>query len=52
MSCCSSRAFFLSTFSDSEFHENRIDPLPYRTEDFTESNIFVKEILETGVKIV
>ena len=30
----------------------RIDPLPYKTEDFTESNIFVKEILETGVKIV
>jgi predicted nucleotidyltransferase len=129
MSCCSSRVFFLSTFFDREFHENkgvvsmaevprgimnllreyvaeleknnihletaillgsyakgdfgdidialvsddfqgvrfldkekirrlilsidyRIDPLPYKTEDFTESNIFVKEILETGVKIV
>ena len=30
----------------------RIDPLPYRTEDFTEDNLFVKEILKTGVRIM
>ena len=30
----------------------RIDPLPFKTEDFKESNLFVKEILRTGIKIV
>ena len=29
----------------------RIDPLPYRTKDFTAENFFVQEILKTGVKI-
>ena len=29
----------------------RIDPLPYQTKDFTEENLFVQEILMTGVKI-
>jgi predicted nucleotidyltransferase len=30
----------------------RISPLPYRTEDFMEDNLFVKEILDTGIKII
>lgn len=30
----------------------RIDPLPYRSEDFNEEDLFVKEILKTGVRIV
>ena len=30
----------------------RIEALPYRPEDFTEDDLFVKEILETGVRIV
>ena len=29
----------------------RIDPLPYQTKDFIEENLFVQEILKTGVKI-
>ncbi len=29
-----------------------IDPLPYRSEDFNEEDLFVKEILKTGVRIV
>lgn len=29
-----------------------ISPLPYRPEDFDESDLFVKEILETGIRIV
>ena len=28
-----------------------IDPWPYRPEDFTEDDLFVKEILKTGVRI-
>ena len=28
-----------------------IEPHPFRTEDFTEENPFVKEIISTGVKI-
>ena len=30
----------------------RISPLPYRPEDFTPDNLFVREILQTGVRIV
>ena len=30
----------------------RIDPLPFRSEDFEEDNLFVKEILETGIKVL
>jgi len=30
----------------------RLSPLPYKIEDFDESNLFVKEILETGTRIV
>jgi predicted nucleotidyltransferase len=30
----------------------RISPFPYKTKDFTEDDLFVKEILETGIKIV
>ncbi|MGA2298144.1 MAG: nucleotidyltransferase domain-containing protein [FCB group bacterium] len=29
-----------------------ISPLPYRTEDFTEDNLFVKEILKYGIRII
>jgi len=29
-----------------------ISPMPYRPEDFNDSDYFVKEILETGIKIV
>ena len=29
----------------------RIDPLPYRPEDFDESDLLVKEILATGIEI-
>lgn len=29
-----------------------LSPLPYRTEDFTPDDPFVREILETGIKIV
>jgi uncharacterized protein len=29
-----------------------ISPLPYRPEDFTEDDLFVKEIIETGIRIV
>lgn len=29
-----------------------ISPLPYRPEDFTKDDLFVKEILETGIRIV
>ena len=29
-----------------------ISPLPYRPEDFDESDLFVKEIIETGVQII
>ena len=30
----------------------RIDPLPFKTEDFREDNPFVKEILKTGIRII
>lgn len=30
----------------------RISPFPYKTENFTQDDLFVKEILETGIKIV
>jgi predicted nucleotidyltransferase len=30
----------------------RIDPLPFKSEDFTEDNLFVKEILKTGIRII
>ena len=30
----------------------RIEPLPYRSEDFTEDDLFVREIVKTGVKIL
>ena len=29
-----------------------ISPLPYRPEDFDESDLFVKEIIKTGIRIV
>lgn len=29
-----------------------ISPMPYRPEDFNESDYFVKEILETGIRII
>ncbi|MDP1994123.1 MAG: nucleotidyltransferase domain-containing protein [Ignavibacteria bacterium] len=29
-----------------------LSPLPFRPEDFDESNLFVKEILETGIRII
>ncbi|MCL4550452.1 MAG: nucleotidyltransferase domain-containing protein [Bacteroidetes bacterium] len=29
-----------------------ISPLPYRPEDFTEDDLFVKEIIKTGIRIV
>lgn len=29
-----------------------ISPMPYRPEDFNDSNYFVKEILETGIRII
>ncbi len=32
--------------------DSSISPLPYRPEDFTEDDLFVKEILETGIKVV
>ena len=30
----------------------RIDPMPFKTEDFREDNPFVKEILKTGIRII
>jgi len=30
----------------------RIDPLPFKSEDFEEDNLFVKEILETGISVL
>lgn len=32
--------------------DSRISPFPYRTEDFNKDDLFVKEILETGTKII
>ena len=32
--------------------DHRIDPLPFRTKDFKENNLLVKEILETGIRII
>lgn len=29
-----------------------ISPLPYRPEDFTEDDLFVKEIIQTGIRII
>jgi uncharacterized protein len=29
-----------------------ISPMPYRPEDFNESDYFVREILETGIRII
>jgi len=29
-----------------------ISPMPFRPEDFNDSNYFVKEILETGIRII
>lgn len=37
--------FLLKTSTDLEVH-------PFKTEDFTEDNPFVKEILRTGLKII
>jgi len=31
---------------------NDISPMPYRPEDFNDGDYFVKEILETGIRIV
>ena len=32
--------------------DHRLSPLPFNTRDFTEDDLFVKEILETGIRIV
>ena len=32
--------------------DSDISPLPYKVEDFDESDLFVKEILEAGIRIV
>ncbi len=32
--------------------DSNISPLPYRPEDFEPSDLFVKEILQTGIRIV
>jgi hypothetical protein len=32
--------------------DTSISPLPYRPEDFDESDFFVKEIIKTGIRIV
>ncbi len=32
--------------------DHRIEPLPFRTEDFKEDNAFVKEILKTGISVI
>jgi predicted nucleotidyltransferase len=32
--------------------DSSIEPIAYRPEDFTEDNLFVKEILETGIRII
>ena len=32
--------------------DHRIEPLPFKTEDFKGNNIFVKEILKTGISII
>ncbi len=29
-----------------------LSPIPYKTEDFTPDNLFVKEILKTGIRII
>jgi predicted nucleotidyltransferase len=29
-----------------------ISPLPYRPEDFTEDDLFVKEIIQSGIRII
>jgi predicted nucleotidyltransferase len=31
---------------------SNISPIPFRPEDFNDSNYFVKEILETGIRIM
>jgi predicted nucleotidyltransferase len=30
----------------------RIDPLPYKPEDFNEDDLFVKEIVRTGIRMI
>jgi predicted nucleotidyltransferase len=48
-----SRFFDLDTLRDAKFAVNTdISPLPYRPEDFTEDNLFVKEILNYGIRII
>lgn len=32
--------------------DSRLEPHPYRPEEFTEDDLFVREILKTGIKIV
>jgi predicted nucleotidyltransferase len=32
--------------------DHRIEPLPFRTENFSEDNVFVKEILKTGIRVI
>ncbi|MCH8019227.1 nucleotidyltransferase domain-containing protein [candidate division KSB1 bacterium] len=32
--------------------DSRISPFPYKTKDFTKDDMFVEEILKTGVRIV
>jgi len=32
--------------------DTRVEPHPYRPEEFTEDDLFVQEILKTGIKIV
>ena len=31
---------------------SNISPMPYRSEDFTDSDYVIKEILETGIRII
>lgn len=47
------RFFDLDILRDAKFAINTdISPLPYRPEDFTEDNLFVKEILKDGIRII
>ncbi len=57
-------AVISSAFEGSKFYDRRklyrailetdtaIEPHPYRPEDFTEDNPFVREILRTGIRVV
>ena len=48
-----SRFFDLDTLREAKFAVNTdISPLPYRPEEFTDDNLFVKEILKYGIRII